>query len=480
MLHVVAANSAPKVFEPPQSVTAAVNETVFFTAVGAGAGPLNWEWLRDGVPITGSNGTLLALATTAADAGKAYKISVRLSNARGSTESAAATLTVKGASANVLAADGAVLPGPNGTELYVPSGALKVDSVITVTRLPIAAGQMPEGFTALTDVVKIDAPGASFNGPMQLMVPVPELPAGHSIAFLSVASDGSVVMRRAASLGSLAGRLDAGVAKPVCSNLQNATQSGMLPKAVIGSLSVVAAVTKTENCASLEARVQSTTAPSITDQECQQESDFLIGGAEKTLLSRHVDCQLAVDTGTRVDVDYKRRKPATPAGQSGPWVVMSGGLYDDTIDEATTMELLSGGRLETRISIYGPGNRLNKNVSVRVRLVGATLNPAVAALGMPSVSSIRARFMPTCSDTSVCLSSIAPVLVNVPINGGWSAPAMVSIPLRDPGAGSQHSTHFDFSRIEYAAGANGFDTPHTASQDSNGRRPWSTRLDSCR
>ena len=86
-------SEAPHITTQPASVTVGTAQPVSFTITASGAPILNYQWQRNGVPITGENSpTLNIAATTSADNGARFACVVF--NALGSVTSQAATLTV--------------------------------------------------------------------------------------------------------------------------------------------------------------------------------------------------------------------------------------------------------------------------------------------------------------------------------------------------------------------------------------------------
>jgi len=94
--------SGPPVFlTQPQNQTVAEGQSVTFTANAIGAHPLSYQWLRNDVPIAGSNGTSLILSGLLyADSGSRF--SVIASNALGAVTSSNAVLIVTKPPFNVL------------------------------------------------------------------------------------------------------------------------------------------------------------------------------------------------------------------------------------------------------------------------------------------------------------------------------------------------------------------------------------------
>lgn len=87
------ANSAPSISEQPVSVSVSAGQPATFTVSASGAPPLQYQWLRNGAPISGATQSSYTIqSTTAADDGAS--ISVTITNSSGSVTSNTATLTV--------------------------------------------------------------------------------------------------------------------------------------------------------------------------------------------------------------------------------------------------------------------------------------------------------------------------------------------------------------------------------------------------
>ncbi|GFE81930.1 hypothetical protein GCM10011487_39300 [Steroidobacter agaridevorans] len=88
-----AANSAPSISEQPVSVSVSAGQPATFTVSASGVQPLEYQWLRNGAPISGATQSSYTIqSTTAADNGA--QISVTVTNPFGSATSNSATLTV--------------------------------------------------------------------------------------------------------------------------------------------------------------------------------------------------------------------------------------------------------------------------------------------------------------------------------------------------------------------------------------------------
>ncbi len=83
----------PSIVTHPQSVTVAPGQPATFTVEASGAGPLSYQWQRNGVDISGATGVSYTLASPQmSDNGASFR--VRVTNSSGSTMSNAAMLTV--------------------------------------------------------------------------------------------------------------------------------------------------------------------------------------------------------------------------------------------------------------------------------------------------------------------------------------------------------------------------------------------------
>lgn len=83
---------APVVVTPPRAQAVGAGQTVTFTVEATGAGPLTYQWLRDGADLAGATGATLVLAGV--QAAQAGQYAVRVGNATGNALSAPAALQV--------------------------------------------------------------------------------------------------------------------------------------------------------------------------------------------------------------------------------------------------------------------------------------------------------------------------------------------------------------------------------------------------
>jgi hypothetical protein len=92
-LTVNAAMSAPVITMQPTSQSVTIPNSAVFSAAATGTAPMSYEWMRNGLAISGASGPTYATpATSTADNGAAF--SVVIGNAAGTVTSAAATLSV--------------------------------------------------------------------------------------------------------------------------------------------------------------------------------------------------------------------------------------------------------------------------------------------------------------------------------------------------------------------------------------------------
>ncbi len=468
---------SPMLTLAPSAATVDAGQTANFSADASGTGPLSWQWLKDGVLITGANAQTLALPTTASEAGRSYRVAVRVSNAKGSVTSPEVLLNVTTPGKLIKANEGGTLPGPDGTEIVIPPGALSSDSRITVRSEPVPTGLLPAGVIALGSIVSIEPASVSFVKPVQLVYPLPALPDGHTLIFLPVEDTTNSTSVRALSSRSsgdsstgvrpMAPRVDMGTA---CANVQNAVE-GKLAGALSRAGKHMAAAIDVRSCSSV-APLANTGFPNPSITQCVSDDAFKPGAA--SLLNRHVDCQVAVAIGTTLQADIQRSVTAKP---DASWSLLPSPKYDPTKFTVQSVDLYAGGLLETRVSLHGDSNVLSKTLTVSARLTGG-VHHAESKKGLyPLAASAQARIYPTCTNADAC-GPLGTLTLNVPIGGGWSAPASMTIGFKTPAVGEQLNTRIDLSRVEYAVGSNSFSTPYTGTTDPGGRRVWSNNLDS--
>lgn len=90
---------APVITTQPTAVVVEDGQTAMFSVVASGAGPLAYQWLRNGVAVTGATNSTYTLAAASTDNGAQF--SVRVLNPSGQTPSNAVTLTVTPATVSI-------------------------------------------------------------------------------------------------------------------------------------------------------------------------------------------------------------------------------------------------------------------------------------------------------------------------------------------------------------------------------------------
>lgn len=110
----------PQITAPPASITVPEGSAANFAAAVTGTGPFTYAWRKNGTPIAGATGAAYSIAAAAASDAGAY--SVRVSNAQGSVDSAAATLSVASPPAPPVSAPAIVTP-PAGLAVLPGAGA---------------------------------------------------------------------------------------------------------------------------------------------------------------------------------------------------------------------------------------------------------------------------------------------------------------------------------------------------------------------
>lgn len=92
VIELAAAVATPVVSSQPSSQVVAPGGTATMTVTATGAGPLSYQWFKDGVALAGQTASVLTL--TNVQTGDAGSYTVVVTNSLGSTTSSAATLTI--------------------------------------------------------------------------------------------------------------------------------------------------------------------------------------------------------------------------------------------------------------------------------------------------------------------------------------------------------------------------------------------------
>ncbi|MCX8518351.1 MAG: immunoglobulin domain-containing protein, partial [Rhodoferax sp.] len=87
---------APTITTQPAAQTVTSGQTASFSVAATGTGPLTYQWKKNGTDVTGAtSSTYTTPATSSADNGASYSVSV--SNSAGTVTSSSATLAVTAA-----------------------------------------------------------------------------------------------------------------------------------------------------------------------------------------------------------------------------------------------------------------------------------------------------------------------------------------------------------------------------------------------
>jgi beta-galactosidase len=126
--------NAPTITAQPASITVNARATATFTVAAGGTGPFTYQWLKNGVAITGATSASYTTPTLAAnDNGEMY--SVIVGNANGTVTSSSATLTVNNSGAGYT-----IYPGFIGVDLNNNTNGAWADGQIYVTVIGIDPG----------------------------------------------------------------------------------------------------------------------------------------------------------------------------------------------------------------------------------------------------------------------------------------------------------------------------------------------------
>jgi hypothetical protein len=349
--------------------------------------PPRVQWFKDGVAITGrAASNELVVPTTAAQAGTQSVITAKLTNPMGTTVSEPVTLSVASAS-TVIGAAGGNVPGPKGSSLSVPAGAVASNATIAITEEEIPAGAVPPDFVPIGKVLNVTSTAPTFAVPAELTIQGPQyLPPDMALAVVRL-DEARALVSVLNKRNSTASGIRAQPAVVPCLNPQNSGINGSVttPIGTVGQyqgFQVPAA-----NCSSIDP-IRAGLIPSPTDTTCLGNADFAeVTGTnsdyEKTLVSRHVDCRRTISSSDPttivtqtidLDVDLLRLTNGTYTVIADPTAVPPG-------SDVTTFTY-GQARLESRVSIYGPSNKLSKDLRYEIRLSRFTRNPAYPAAGI--------------------------------------------------------------------------------------------------
>lgn len=337
---------APAIVSAPQALSVTGQQYGAFTVTATGTSPLNYQWFKNGAPIAGATGPDVLIYADPADIGGSYQISVQISNAVGSITSPAVAMTVTaipgdtGAGTSIDAAAGGVAEAAGDISLVVPPGALLTNTVVTIKTQGAGAVTLPDGFSAMGDVVDIGPSDLIFATPAAFSLPAPEsLPAGTVLALVNLPSDTSAIQsaagapaahavpivnvrRVAAGMNRAGRRAVAAAVNPTsvqCLDSQN-MRSGYSVVGLDRAARFVTAAVPESACTGTAAAPYKKIIPSNTTVPCRDNEFVNEATGQSTLLSRHVHCgRSEADLGWISDAtgDYGRFKLAWRISSDG-------------------------------------------------------------------------------------------------------------------------------------------------------------------
>ncbi len=151
VLTVTADAVAPGIVLQPSNSSVAVGQVATFDVIASGTAPFTYQWMRNGIVISGATGaSYQTAAATLADNGATF--TVRITNAKGNVLSSVATLTVSQGSSVA------------GLHLAFPSG-MTASGQLGYGAIPVAGGTaVPFWPAGAGDLAQILAQGQLVNG----------------------------------------------------------------------------------------------------------------------------------------------------------------------------------------------------------------------------------------------------------------------------------------------------------------------------
>jgi parallel beta-helix repeat protein len=170
--------TAPSITQQPQNRAVTQGQTATFTVSAAGTAPLSYQWKKNGTAVGGNASSYTTPATTLADDGAIFRVTV--SNSAGQLESSAATLTVSAPST------GTYYVSPSGDDTFAGSSAAPWKTIQK------AANTLSAGETAIVrpgiynEIVTLNRGG---SGDAQRVRLVSETPRGAKCTRLLIKAD---------------------------------------------------------------------------------------------------------------------------------------------------------------------------------------------------------------------------------------------------------------------------------------------------
>jgi hypothetical protein len=470
----------PSIVTGPQPRTVTAGQFGLFSVAVGGTTPISYQWFRNGQPLVGENASEVLVFAEPTDAGSTYQITVQVSNSAGTVSTAPIAMIVALSGTTVDAATGGVVESSDGTALDIPAGALTTTTVVAVTNEVVPQTVLPADVVALSDAIEIRPANLQFSTPVEMTVTISApIPDGMTIAFVdvlpyeagalraSVASAGN--LRRAAAAG-VSGRVKraavTGVNLPsnlACGNVQNVDTGGKYKlTGIMSAIRKVAVAVPVSLCSSVE-EIVPTPFPRDTDQACSGSGQFSPMGSSAGLVNRHVQCLSGLGTNQVVQADLELVSTNPNTGVNN-WRFVTD---PRTVTRPTSTFTFGRGDFQTELSISGPSNVLTKRFTVRQRLVNFERETQNSSnTGDFNPTSMRTRPVFSCggATSSAATCTYDPVVLSVPLNGGWSQPQ--SFEMRFNWTAAPDSV-VDFETFqlyggttEIAVGSSSFDRPN--------------------
>jgi hypothetical protein len=158
----------PRIVAPVITLVSGSSELVagtcgYFDVQATGTAPLNYSWGSTGGAVY-DYGSYAFVCVDAADVGRRFAVTVTVANAAGARQSVVEFNVVANGALIDAATGGTVLDRIGGqAKLDVPPGALAQSTFISVDVLSRSSVQLPEGYTAISDAVRIGPSGLAFT-----------------------------------------------------------------------------------------------------------------------------------------------------------------------------------------------------------------------------------------------------------------------------------------------------------------------------
>jgi hypothetical protein len=154
---------APAITQGPRNAELVAGTCGYFDVFATGTAPLNYSWASTGGAVY-DYGSYAFVCVDAADVGRSLTVTVTVANSAGAPQAAAQIDVVPNGVLIDAATGGTVQDLVGGlASLQLPPGALAQSTFISVDVLSRASIQLPEGYTAISDAVRVGPPGLVFT-----------------------------------------------------------------------------------------------------------------------------------------------------------------------------------------------------------------------------------------------------------------------------------------------------------------------------